>query len=290
MNPSVGFVTVPRTELKSPAGAFFSAVVDAKAGPGVWRVTLDGRTLLVQSDLDLVPGQTLRLRLVSQTAGRWVFQTLERAENPFSAPAADTALMAAFVSRGLPLAAERLAAWTLWLAKPGPSDKTDWAAALEARSAAPDGPLPQALEPWLAWQAGVEKGERQPPPEDEPWDAWNARRPAGDPWLVLPLKWEYRGMTDSGLLQARWNAASRSIDRWNLTAAPAGVPFRLEAAAGPGRLDLVWRFFHETDRRTWTPLAAEWEHKLSSSDLAVHLSVEGPARPAALPGGVDVTV
>jgi len=288
MDP-IGFVAVPRTELKSPAGAFFSAVVEAKTGPGQWRVIFDGKTLFVQSDLDLQPGQTLRLRLVSQTAGRWLFQTVERGDTgPPAGPQADTALLAAFVSRGLPAAAERLAAWTRWLGKSGPSDKNDWAASLEARGAPPDGPLADAVEPWLAWQASLERGDVKPPPDDDPWDLWNARKPAGEPWLVMPLTWEYQGSQDSGLLQAHWNPVVQGIDRWNLTAAPAGVAFRLEASSRPGRLDLIWRLFSETDRRHWERAAAEWETRLSAPDLAVSLTVSGPPAPASVGGGIDV--
>jgi hypothetical protein len=287
MNP-VGFVAVPRTELTSPAGAFFSAVVESKTGPGLWRVTLDGRTLVVQSDLDLTPGQTLRLKLVSQTAGKWLFQTIEKANTPTAVLSADPGLIAAFVSRGLPAAAERLSAWSRWLAKNGPSDKADWAASLEARGAGPDGPLASAAEPWLVWQTGLERGDNRPPPEDDPWDLWNARKPASDPWLVLPLRWEYEGQADAGLLQAHWSPVAQGIDRWNLTAAPAGVPFRLEAVSRTGRLDLVWRLFSDEDRRHWERSATDWERQLSSPELAVSLTVAGPAVSSGVHGGIDV--
>ena len=286
MNP-VGFVAVPRTELSRPAGAFFFAAVEAKAGPGLWRVTLDGKTLVVQSNLDLVPGQTLRLKLVSQTAGRWLFQIADRGASS-SPMTVDSALLAAFVSRGLPAAGERLAAWTRWLAKPGPSDKADWAASLEARAASPDSPLAQALEPWLSWQASLERGERRPPPQDDPWDLWNARRPSGEPWLVVPVSWEYRGEHDSGLLQAHWSPVSQAIDRWNLTAAPAGTPFRLEASTRPGHLDFVWRFFRESDRQN----GASWIETLtplSTPDLIVTVQAAGPPKASDPLGGVDVS-
>jgi hypothetical protein len=290
MNP-IGFVAVPRTELNSPAGAFFLASVEAKTGPGMWKVTLDGKTMVVQSDLNLVPGQTLRLKLISQTEGRWLFQIADRAAAaPDPVIVGDPALFAAFVSRGLPVAGERLAAWTRWLSQPGPSDKADWAASLEARSVPPDSPIAQAFEPWLAWQSSLERGERRSPPEDDPWDLWNVRRPTGEPWLVLPITWEYHGDRDSGLLQAHWSAVSQTVDRWNLTAAPAGVPFRLEAQARRGHLDFVWRFFAENDRRAWESLAHGWEKTLTTPDLAVTLKVTGPAASSPPSGGIDVSV
>jgi hypothetical protein len=249
---------------------------------------IDGKALVVQSDLDLAPGQVLRLRLVSQTAGKWLFQTVDKSETAQTVLRGDPALLAAFVSRGLPAAAERLSVWTRWLSKTGPTDKADWAASLETRGAGPDSPLAGAVGPWLAWQTGLERGDSRPPPEDDPWDLWNARKPAGDPWLVVPLRWEYEGRAEAGLLQAHWSPVAQGIDRWNLTAAPAGVAFRLEAASRPGRLDLVWRLFSEAHRKHWEREAADWERRLSTPDFTVSLAVGGPVSPAAVYGGIDV--
>lgn len=286
MNPQVGFVTVPRTELNRPAGAFFFATVESKVGEGAWLVRFDGKSVTVRSELDLSAGQVLRLKLASTTGGRWVFQVLPKEEPP----AAQSEALAAFVSKGLPAAAERLTVWTKWLAKPGPSDKADWAGSLEARGASPDSPLARALDGWLAWQAALERGDSAKPPEDDVWDLWNARKPAGDGWLVVPLTWEYQEHRDSGLLQALWNPIAQTVDRWNLTAAPAGVPFRLEARSRPGALDLVWRFFRAEDRMAWERRTQRWEQVLSTPDCSVSLRADGPAPRPEWKGGIDVRV
>ena len=294
MGPLIGFVSIPRpAEPLRPAGAFFSAVVDSQAGPHTWRVRIEGRVTLVTTDLSLVPGQVLRLKLASQEQGRWLFQLIPPAvQTGPGGPVADPGLMAAFLSRGLPLAAERLSVWSRWLGRvPGAADKEGWAASLEARGEQPAGAMAEALEPWLAWQSSLEDGRtRQPPEDDGFWDLWNSRQtPAGDPWLVMPLRWEYQGQADAGLLQAHWSPQAQAVDRWHLTASPAGTAFRLEAQAKPRRLELVWRFFHEDDRLRWKPLVPGLAAACSGSDLQVVLDVQGPPHNAVrLPEGIDV--
>ena len=292
MGPLIGFVTVPRSaESHRPTGAFFSAAVEAKVGPGTWRVNLDGRTVVVTTSLDLVPGQSLKLKLVSQAGGRWVLQTVT-GSMPQPVPDEASALMAAFVSRGLPLAADKLAAWTRWLGNlSGPVDKETWAASLEARGQGPNGSAASAMQPWLDWQASLEQGKYEDPPDDDYWDFWNSRRTAaGDPWLVMPLRWVYEGTEDTGMLQAHWNPQAQAIDRWNLTACPAGTPFRLEARTKPGSLDLTWRFFNDADRTRWTSLVPALEGMLSTPEFRVGLKVTGQDRVGEpLPrGGIDV--
>lgn len=285
-----GFVTLPRLAGQPrPAGAFFSATVEGPTGPGAWRVRLEGRTQVVSTSLALEPGQTLRLKSLGLQGGRWLLQVLP-GPGASPSPTIPDALMAAFVSRGLPLAAETLGRWGRWVAQaPGaPSDREGWAAGLEARGEAPNGPTARALEPWLAWQTALERGEAPPLPDEEFWDHWNLRTPAGEPWLVVPLRWVYEGQSDAGLLQAHWNAPAQTIDRWSLTAAPASVPFRLEARVTRG-LELVWRFFRPEDRALWAPRAVALVQGLSSPELEVTLRVAGPDSEGPGPlGGVDV--
>lgn len=277
-----GFVSVPRlTGSPRSAGAFFSAVVEARVSPDTWRVRLDGRVQIVTTKLELVPGQTLRLKLASQTGSTWLLQTVGASgadglrSGGFEAP---TALVAAFLSRGLPLAAEKLSAWSRWLVRaPAASDREAWAASLEARGQGPGAPFSAGLDPWLLWQNALERGENPPPPEDDFWDLWNSRNTAGgDPWLAMPLRWTYRGHEDAGLLQAHWSPQAQAIDRWNLTAAPAEVPFRLEAASRLGRLDLTWRFFRDKHRRHFQTVSEALQAGLASSGLTLTLSVAGP--------------
>lgn len=288
-----GFITVPRgAGVLRPAGAFFSAVVLGPAGKGLWNVTLDGRTLVVSSSLELTPGQTLKLKLASQTGTRWVFQVAADAPAIREAPVASS-LMAAFASRGLPLVSERLALWSRWLAQQtGPADKESWAASLEARGAAPGSPLSRSVEPWLHWQTSLEEGRTPDPPDDDPWDEWNLKKtPAGDPWLVMPLRWEYQGETAAGLLQAHWSPQGQRIDQWHLTAAPAGVPFRLEALSRPPELRLIWRFFRSEDQKRWSAWAETEGRLLSAPDLRVVLEVAAPeSKLGAAAGGIDVEV
>jgi hypothetical protein len=106
----------------------------------------------------------------------------------------------------------------------------------------------------------------------------------------MPLKWEWEGRVDAGLLQARWNPASDSVDAWNLTAAPAGTGFRLEARPGDGVLDLTWRFFTHEDRQAWAPQAQSLGRSLSLPDLRVDLRIVGPEDPRSgnPGGGLDV--
>ncbi len=287
-------VSSPSPVLSNPfgrRGLFFSAAVEAKVGADTWRVKLDGRSLVVTTTLDLVPGQTLRLRLVSQEAGRWVFETVPRAQPAPPAPQADGTLMAAFVSRGLPVIAEKLAAWTRWLGRTaGPVDKDSWAASLEARGQGPGTPLAAGLEPWLAWQEALEGGRQQPTPDEGYWDLWNSRRTAsGEPWLVTAVRWVHEDQQDAGLLQAHWNPQAQAIDRWNFTAAPEATPFRLEVWTRPGHLELHWHFFEDVHRRKWEPRADELSSALSSPDLRVTLKVRGrPEAPFLLPKGVHV--
>lgn len=287
-----GFVSLPRLAgSPRPAGAFFLATVEGPAGPGAWRVRLEGRTQVVSTNLALEPGQALRLKSLGLQGGRWLLQVLP---GPGAAPSPLTpdALMAAFVARGLPLAAETLSRWARWVAQaPGqPQEREAWAAGLEARGEAPTGPMARALEPWLAWQAALERGEHPPMPDEEFWDHWNLRTAAGEPWLVVPLRWEYEGQFDAGLLQAHWNAPAQAIDRWSVTAAPASVPFRLEARVAGG-LELVWRFHRPEHRALWAPRAADLARGLSSPELPVTLRVDGPGLEAlGAMGGVDVQV
>ncbi len=288
-----GFITVPRgAGVSRPAGAFFSAVVLGSAGTGLWKVNLDGRTMVISSELGLVPGQTLKLKLASQTGARWVFQVV--AEAPvLKETGPGSPLVTAFVSRGLPLVSERLAAWSRWLVQhSGPSDKETWAASLEARGNGPGASLTRAVEPWLAWQTTLEEGRESDPPEEDPWDEWNLRKtPAGDPWLVMPLRWEYQGRLDAGLLQAHWNPQGQRIDQWHLTAAPAGVPFRLEASSGPEELRLTWRFFRHADQTIWAKWADQEGPRLSLPGLKVLLTVAAPRQETTAPqGGIDVEV
>ena len=295
MGPLIGFVSVPRSaEILRPTGAFFSAVVESRAGADTWKVRIGTQSLIVSSTLDLVPGETLKLRMVSQKPSRWILQILPASETiDQKVPLETNSLMAAFLSRGLPLAAERLSAWTRWQGHgSGPSDREGWAASLEARGASPSDPFSAGLQPWLAWQTSLEGGHPSPPPEDDGyWDLWNTKKtPAGDSWLVQPLRWEYEGREDAGLLQAHYNPQRQAVDRWHLTASPAGIPFRLEANTDPGRLNLAWHFFGETDLSYWKTLAATWEQSLSSSDLQVTMRVFG--RPSQLftppKRGIDV--
>jgi len=295
VGPLNGFVTIPRpAETLRPTGVFFSAVVVSKVGPQTWRVNLDGRNVVVSTTLDLAPGQTLRLKWVSQQGDRWLLQTWpQSAKETLVSPGVEAnALMAAFLSRGLPLAAEKLTAWTRWLEKsPGPVDKENWAASLEARGQGPFGPFSEGLDPWLAWQSSLEQGKNQPPPDDDYWDLWNSRNTSsGDPWLVTKLVWVHEDQEDAGLLQAHWNPQAQCIDQWNLTACPADTPFRLEARSKPQLLDLTWCFFHEKDRALWEPMVPGLLAALSSEELTVHLRLAGPPeREKSMPlGSVDV--
>ena len=297
MDPLPGFVSVPRLAgLSRPAGAFFFARVEGAVGPGQWRATMEGRTLVVTSALDLVPGQTLRLKLMSQNQGHWLFQTVEFPATTVGRRETDPgALALAFLSQGLPAATDRLGLWSRWLtAKPGlPLDKETWAASLESRDAGPHDTLTDAVRPWLEWQAALESGLSSDPPDDNDfWDDWNLHRtPGGQPWLVMPLRWEHRGVTDSGLLQAHWNPQAGAIDRWHLTAAPAQTPFRLEALVRPGRLDLTWCFFRTDDQNRWLSwVQTVGKAPLSTPDLEVTLEVtgiEGVQNPR-YRGGIDV--
>lgn len=294
MEPVPGFVSVPRAVgLSRPPGAFFSAPVLGAAGPGLWKVTLDGKPTIVASDLPLVPGQMLRLKLVSHRPDRWVFQVLADPRAVQEPPQGPPALVNAFLAQGLPVLGERLEVWSRWLgAAPRPVDKEAWAASMEARDIGPSSKLADALAPWLGWQADLEAGRSGSPPDDADfWDLWNLRKPSGDPWLVMPLRWVYQGVEEAGLLQAHWDPPRQAIDRWTLTAAPAGVPFRLEARCSSGRLHLVWRFFRGEDQRHW----ADWLKRagnpfLSQDDLAVTLEVTGapPLGSVPLQKGVDV--
>ena len=193
-----------------------------------------------------------------------------------------TALVAAFLSRGLPTAAQALDRWVGWSKhSAAPWDQAGWASSLEARGWGPDSPPATALEPWLAWQTALENGKASPPPdEDGFWDLWNSRRPQrGDPWLVLPLRWEWKGHQDAGLLQAHWNTTSQSIDAWHLTAAPGGTGFRLEARPSTDSLALTWRFFQGSDQGFWDSRVATLAEALSRPDFAVTLKVVGPRGP-----------
>ena len=292
MGPLTGFITVPRlADAPRPMGAFFSAVVEAKVGADTWRVKLDGQSLVVTTTLELVPGQTLRLKTSVQQGTQWILQTVgsdRHMEVPENSP-----LMAAFLSRGLPLAAETLVAWSRWLGRvPGPVDRETWAASLEARGVGPSDPLTSQLQPWLTWQTAMEAG-RNPPPPDNPdwWDLWNTRKtPSGDSWLVQPLRWEFDGREDYVLLQAHFNPQRQMIDRWIMTASPNGFGFRLDALCDKGRLDLTWHFFYEADRLLWSEKILGWNQSLSSPELAVNLKVSGsPEAPFLVPRGrIDV--
>lgn len=287
-----GFVSVPRLAgSPRPAGAFFSAVVEGPAGPGAWTVRLEGKVQVVLSDLKLTPGQVLRLQSSGLQGGRWILQVLPAREE-VPATAGLGSLAASFLARGLPAAAERLGAWSRWLAAgAAPSDKEAWAAGLELRGQGPQSPVADQLEPWLAWQQALENGRSEPPPDTEDfWDLWNLQTPRGGyPWITLPLRWVCEGHEDAGLLQARWNPPAQRVDLWNLTAAPAGVPCRIEALSAQNRLDLTWRFFRPEDRTSWQGRSEGWADRLSSPELAVTLSIAGPAKaPAPLGGPVDV--
>jgi hypothetical protein len=104
------------------------------------------------------------------------------------------------------------------------------------------------------------------------------------------LHWEYEGVHDSGLLQAHWASQRATIDRWQVTACPAGVPFRLEAATEGAGLSLTWRFFQ--------PAHAEWAKRwvastpLSRPDCPVSIRVAGNPNLDAPPSleGIDVEV
>ena len=261
-------------------------------GADTWRVRVDGRSLVVTTNLDLVPGQTLRLKLVSQDSGRWILQTMPK--NPAVSPPSaqpNSALMAAFLSRGLPIVAERVAAWSKWVARvPGSSDKEAWAASLESRGQGPSSPMAEGLKPWLAWQQALEEGKSQLPPEDGYWDLWNTRQAAsGDPWLVIAVRWAHGGEEDAGLLQAHWSPQAQGIDRWNLTAAPGGTSFRLDARTKPGHLDFTWHFFQPLHLKQWKSLVPTLENTLSGPDLVVTLKVAGPPETPAFPrDGVHV--
>jgi len=287
----IGFLSIPRpAESLRQVGAFFFVVVGARLGPESWRVTLDGRPLVVTTALDLVAGQRLRLKLVSQEQGRWLLQT---AAGPSAAPpvgAEVSGVLAAFLSRGVPMVGEKLAAWSRWLGRPGlPSDKEAWAASLEGRAQGPSSAFAAGLEPWLAWQAQLELGLSEPPPGDDYWDLWNSRKAvAGEPWLAMALRWVHEGREDAGLLQAHWSPQAQVIDQWNLTASPADTPFRLEARMSPGRLELTWRFFREDDRRKWASLALGLPDLSQPPELSVSLQVAGPATPPRRQGSVDV--
>jgi len=289
-----GFLSIPRLAgLNRPAGAFFSAAVIGPAEVGVWRLRLEGETLLVSTKLDLTPGQTLKLKLVSLQGQRWLFQVVtDQQQSPVPTSQLPNPLMMAFLSRGLPLASERLTLWTRWLAgQTGPSDKEAWAASLEARGAPPYSDLADRITPWLAWQNGLESGVSTPPPEDEAcWDTWNLQNTrTGDPWLVVPLHWEYQGLVDSGLLQAHWNPVGQVIDRWYLTAAPAGTAFRLEAVSRQETLRLKWCFFHNSDLVFWQNWVNQRPSRfLSTPELAVDLEVCGPPETPRAQGGINV--
>lgn len=296
MDPLLGFVSVPRL-VGSPrlAGAFFSAIVEGPAAPGQWKVHLDGKTVVVASAHNWTPGQVLRLKLVSQEGGRWLFQVVpSKASESREIRNYETLLASAFLSRGLPAVAERLSVWSRWLTKTeGPHDRESWAASLEARGAGPHSPLSEALSPWLAWQKSLEEGHSPPPPEDETcWDEWNLRpTPGDDPWLVVPVRWSYEGQTDAGLLQAHWNPQGQLIDRWHLVAAPVGTPFRLEALVKKDQLHLTWRFFRSKDRAEWESWAQRLEpNAFSTPELGVSLAVAGVefSPPTSLRRGVDV--
>lgn len=244
------------------------------------------------SNLDLVPGQVLRLKLISNRGDRWVFQVIPDRVSPPTPALAPPPLLAAFLAQGLPVLEERMGAWTRWLTDPRhPTDKEAWAASMEARGIRP-GPEADEITPWLAWQAALEQGRSEPPPNDTGfWDRWNLRKTAGDPWLVMPLHWEYHGQTDAGLLQAHWDPPRQSIDRWILTAAPAGIPFRLEARCQTDRLHLVWRFFRAEDERYWAAwLKTGTETQLSQEGLIVSLEVQGAlsSENIAAKRGVDI--
>jgi len=291
----IGFVSVPRTaELPRSAGAFFSAVVQAKVGPGTWQLNLGGRNLNVNTELNLSIGQSLRLQLTAQQGSRWILRILETPPNPEFRSPGETSLMAAFLSRGLPLLGERLQIWTRWLRSSSvPSDGEAWAASLEARGNGPGSVLADGVLPWLAWQKTLEEGHPEHPPDTEEfWDLWNSHQSiSGDPWLVLPLHWEYEGISDSGLLQAHWNPQSQTIDQWNLTAAPAGIAFRLESHVKLEMLEWNWYFFQESDRIFWRKLAARLEKQLASGGSQVRLNIMGkPSTPLMPPGGVNVRI
>jgi len=295
VDPLLGFISVPRLAGSTrPVGAFFSATVEGPAGAGHWKINLDGKILVVASSLGWAAGQVLKLKLVDQGRGSLVFQVM-----PPPAPSRDRAsaevssLALAFLSQGLPAVAQRLNLWSRWLAaRGGLADKETWAASLEARGIGPHAPLTEALAPWLTWLSALETGQSPPPPEDETcWDEWNLRKTVDDaPWLVIPIRWDYQGLPDAGLLQAHWNPRAQRIDRWHFVAAPAQIPFRLEASSSKESLDLLWRFYRPQDQRRWE----SWVHEvgeavLSTPELPVSLRVAGPPSPiSSYRGGIDV--
>lgn len=284
MEPVPGYLSLPRwAGFSLPNGAFFSALVEAEVAPGQWRIKVDGRMVVVHSQLPLQPGQKLRLVAEAHSeGGRW--RLLQDAV--VSGMSVSPSLWAAFLTQGLTTAQERLESWARWLkGRTGPSDLETWAASLEARGAGPNASPTDALLPWLDWQAALELGLRQSPPDsDDTLDWWNLTRTVqGTPWLLMPLRWEYEGQRDAGLLKAHWDPSTTSIDRWNLTAAPAGVPFRIEAQNRSSCLFMIWRFFHPADR-LW---ASEWMESLGKEAWGeeVEVRIEGPAPP---PRGIDV--
>ena len=285
MGPLIGYLSVPRpSENLRPAGAFLSAVVLSKVGHDSWKVELDGRPIIVATPLNLAPGQVLRLKIVNQEKGQWVlgvissFQKSTAPQKSAAGPTAPlvTSLGQEFLAQGLPPVVAKLSQWTRWTRSfEGPSDQEAWAASLEARQEIPEGPMAGELMPWLEWQAGLERGENTPPPgDDDIWDRWNTRKTkSGDPWLIMPLKWEYQGTQEAGLLKAHWNPPSGSIDSWNLTAAPRGTAFRLAARVIPGKLDLTWTFFKALDREFWARRILNLAEGLTTPDLEVKLQV-----------------
>ncbi len=294
MDP-LGFLSVSRpADLPRQAGPIFLVVVEKQVGPNSWRVRLNGNSLTVVVDSDLQPGQQLRVRLVSERT----LQILSKSPSGPDPASTETVsqinpLMAAFFSRGLAVASEKLLLWSKWLSRnSGPSDHEGWVASLEARGSGPVDILTTQIQPWLAWQANLEQGNFERPPDGEVWDLWNSTKVAGDPWLTLPLKWEYKGKYDSGLLQAHYNQQRQGIDRWYLTACPLGIPFRIDASCNPSGLDLTWHFFNAEDLAVWKNRGPSLQASLSAAQFPVTLRVTG--RPQDFfPGnvrGVDVKV
>jgi len=251
--------------------------VEHEVSPGRWKISLDGRSLIIASDLPMKPGQKLKLISAGEHSGmlRWRFV----ADPTPSTTTIPASLWAAFASQGLPLVQPRLEAWSRWMRdRTAPSDLESWVASMDARGLEPGATKTEALTPWLDWQAALERGLRLPPPaKDDEWYWSNlTQHPQGNPWLVMPLHWKFEENRDSGLLQAHWDSRSMAIDRWNLTAAPAGVPFRLEAQNKNPGTSLTWRFFRAEDR-AW---AESWLNKLGGpSFLAeqIEIRIDGPS-------------
>ena len=290
MGPLIGYVSIPCPAGSiRPAGDFFLVKVDSQVGPGRWRVLGDRKSFEVTTQISLNLGQTLRLRWLSQEGTRWVLEILPDPIKP------DPEVQSAPWGSMFPRMWETLAKWESWLrTKTGPLDRENWAASMEARMEAPGGSLAQRAEPWLIWQSTLEKGNYRPPPEDDGfWDLWNSHPTrTRDRWLGMPLRWEWEGQSEAGLLQAHWNHGTTCIDTWNVTAAPAGTPFRLDARVCPDSLTLDWFFFNASDRTRWQSKIRATGDKLSSPELRVILRVPVQAKPTEpeWPKGINVEI